>query len=355
MKMLEEGQNQKEEEDGISGLPDCLLLEILSRLPSTKDAIRTGTLSKRWAHLWTWVPTLIFAHYNHPYPWSSCKCLRKPNSIYDFARSVEKTLTQCCHLKLKKFELRTHYDIRFKSLFKNWIRHAISCNVEELNLEFMYPDEFWLDEFIFINSCFTDLKLAGCKLNPSGAISWKNLKSLYISYMKLDEDLIVNILSGSPLLETLVLVDLDDYTGIYTTSDDESEANIMKSNASNSLSLTQCPQPKLKKFKLIMLYDIEFLLEGFIPNFNIPLRIRLYKTIIFAQKNHSYLQIEKEELMVYYWRSDTIKLEILYYGFFCYDGFTKIKWLVKQYKDGRRLHTEIQQSDTISCGFCAGV
>nr|KAJ0204205.1 hypothetical protein LSAT_V11C500284120 [Lactuca sativa] len=270
--MLEEGQNQrnnaqnrikfqeiteKEEEDGISGLPDCLLLEILSRLPSTKYAIRTGTLSKRWAHLWTWVPTLIFVHYDHPHPW-----IQSPNLRSDFALVVEKTLTQCRQLKLKKFQLRTHYDIRFKLQFNNWIRHAISCNVEELNLEFNYQDEFWLDESIFIDSCFTDLKLAGCKLNPSGAISWKNLKSLYISYMKLDEDLIVNILSGSPLLETLVLVDLDGWIDNTTSdndssSDDESEANIIKTNASNTLSLTQCPQLKLKKFKLLSYNDIK--------------------------------------------------------------------------------------------------
>ncbi|XP_023748435.1 uncharacterized protein LOC111896692 isoform X3 [Lactuca sativa] len=32
---------EKGEEDGISALPDSLLLEILSRLPSTKHAIRT--------------------------------------------------------------------------------------------------------------------------------------------------------------------------------------------------------------------------------------------------------------------------------------------------------------------------
>ncbi|XP_023757710.1 uncharacterized protein LOC111906216 isoform X3 [Lactuca sativa] len=56
MKMLEEGEHQtkiaqkqikfqevmeKVEEDAISALPDCLLQEILSRLPSTKDAIKT--------------------------------------------------------------------------------------------------------------------------------------------------------------------------------------------------------------------------------------------------------------------------------------------------------------------------
>ncbi|KAL7599538.1 hypothetical protein Lser_V15G25890 [Lactuca serriola] len=265
MKMFEEGQNQpknaekrikyqeiteKGDEDGISALPDGLLLEILSRLPSTKYAIRTGKLSKRWENLWNWVPTLMFTHLDHH---RRCECFQNPNSIYDFARLVEKTLTQCRQLKLKKFKLHSYYAILFESQFNNWIRHAISCNVEELDLEFLYRDrggdaEFRLDQSVFNNSCFTDLKLAGCMLNPSGAISWKNLKSLYISYMKLDEDLIVNILSGSPLLETLVLEGFDGYRGIGITSDDEVEDDIITINA---------PQLNLKKFKLSYEFDIK--------------------------------------------------------------------------------------------------
>ncbi|XP_023756398.1 F-box protein At5g03100 [Lactuca sativa] len=262
MEMFEERQNQpknaekrikyqeiteKGDEDGISALPDGLLLEILSRLPYTKDAIRTGKLSKRWENLWNWVPTLIFTHLDHH---RRCECFQNPNSIYDFARLVEKTLTQCRQLKLKKFKLHSYYAIRFESQFNNWIRHAISCNVEELDLEFLYRDrdaEFRLDQSIFNNSCFTDLKLAGCMLNPSGAISWKNLKSLYISYLMLDEDLIENILSGSPLLETLVLEDFDGYRGIEISSYDESEDDIIKINA-----------PQLKKLKKFEAASSEF-------------------------------------------------------------------------------------------------
>lgn len=36
----------EEKEDQMSALPDCLLIEILSRLPKTRDAIKTSTLSK---------------------------------------------------------------------------------------------------------------------------------------------------------------------------------------------------------------------------------------------------------------------------------------------------------------------
>ncbi|GJX53780.1 F-box/LRR-repeat protein 25-like protein [Tanacetum coccineum] len=72
MEMVEEVQNQPdeitpkrneigdEEEDRISPMLDCLILKIISHLPTTKEAVRTGTLSKRWEHLWPFVPNLIF-------------------------------------------------------------------------------------------------------------------------------------------------------------------------------------------------------------------------------------------------------------------------------------------------------
>ncbi|GKB22205.1 F-box protein-like protein [Tanacetum coccineum] len=67
--------------------------------------------------------------------------------------------------------------------------------------------EFVLDQFFFVNSSFTRLRLDDCvfKINPTGALSWRNLNRLFIPKGKLDEGLIKNILSGSPLLETLEL------------------------------------------------------------------------------------------------------------------------------------------------------
>ncbi|KAL7591879.1 hypothetical protein Lser_V15G31892 [Lactuca serriola] len=245
---------EKRDDDGISALSDCLLLEILSRLPSTKDAIRTGTLSKRWEHLWTWVPTLIFSTTNRP----PTQRLQNSKSRAEFALLVDKTITQCHQIKLKKFKVHTYYDTRIESQFNNWIRYVISCKVKELNLEFWGREtEFLLNEFIFINSRFTYLRLTGCKLNPSGAISWENLRSLCISGVNVDEDLIVNIVSGSPLLETLVF---EYCRWLNITSESESEAgDIIRKCVPTSLSLTQCRQLKLlKKFKLYADYDIQF-------------------------------------------------------------------------------------------------
>ena len=47
------------EEDRISALPDSIFLSILCFLP-INDAIKTGVLSKRWASLWTSLPSLSF-------------------------------------------------------------------------------------------------------------------------------------------------------------------------------------------------------------------------------------------------------------------------------------------------------
>ncbi|CAI9285259.1 unnamed protein product [Lactuca saligna] len=44
--------------DFISSMPDAILLLILSRVPSTEEAIRSSILSRRWRNLWTAIPSL---------------------------------------------------------------------------------------------------------------------------------------------------------------------------------------------------------------------------------------------------------------------------------------------------------
>lgn len=45
--------------DRISGLPDDVVVKILSFVP-TKVAVSTSILSKRWEFLWMWLPRLEF-------------------------------------------------------------------------------------------------------------------------------------------------------------------------------------------------------------------------------------------------------------------------------------------------------
>ena len=187
-----------EKDDKISDLPDCLLLEILSRLPSPKDAIRACTLSKRWIHLWPTLPNFIF---------NNNMTIREWKRHHDFFSFVDNSLTQCRQSNLNKVLLNTPYYFEFQSQVTNLIRYAIKWNVQDLDLQLqlIFGDKFELNQFFFTNSSFTRLKLLGCVLNPTGAISWNKLTSLYICEAKLNDDLIRNIITGSPLLETLHL------------------------------------------------------------------------------------------------------------------------------------------------------
>ncbi|GKC50831.1 F-box protein-like protein [Tanacetum coccineum] len=155
----------------ISLLPDCLLIDIISRLPSTIEAIRICTLSKRWQHLWHYVSDIIFS-------FDMCILNWNDQRLSNFVSSVDKTLIHCRQCNLTEFKLFVGYDSQFESQLNNWIRRALSCNVQDLHLLIwnkFSESEFVLDQLFSINS------------------------------RKLDEGLIKNILSGSPLLETLEL------------------------------------------------------------------------------------------------------------------------------------------------------
>nr|GEV38068.1 hypothetical protein [Tanacetum cinerariifolium] len=153
--MVEHHQSDKQE-DRITELPDCLLIEIISSLPETKEAIRTGTLTKQWQNLWPDVLNLIFINQNY-------------YELEKFVSLVDKTLTKCSQLNLHKFAIRTSYDVQFESPFNSWIRYAVSRNVQdlELNLTELVSDKLVLDQFMFINSCLTHLKLRCCVFNPT--------------------------------------------------------------------------------------------------------------------------------------------------------------------------------------------
>ncbi|GJV51815.1 F-box/LRR-repeat protein 25-like protein [Tanacetum coccineum] len=187
------------EESRLSLLPDFLIAEILSRLESTKEVIRTSVLSKRWINVWTLAPNLFFDV-------DLFAAIRQNLPIQGFCSFIDQTISQC-PLNINKFQIFIRYFYKYEPSVNYWVHYAINHKVKEFHLLIprLYPQfGFVLPQLFFINSSFTILKLDGCIFNPS-SITWKNLKSLSISNAKLDHDLIQNILSGSPLLETFKL------------------------------------------------------------------------------------------------------------------------------------------------------
>ncbi|GJZ08061.1 ribonuclease H-like domain-containing protein [Tanacetum coccineum] len=111
----------------------------------------------------------------------------------------------------------------YKSQINCWIRYAITSNVQEVNIELWDGAELgkfrYDDDFFFKNLCAIQMKLTLCVFkNPIGAISWEKLKCLCISAGILDEEVIADILSGSPCLETLQLDYCHGFSSINVTS-----------------------------------------------------------------------------------------------------------------------------------------
>ncbi|GKC60040.1 F-box protein-like protein, partial [Tanacetum coccineum] len=164
-------------------------------------------------------------------------------------------------------EDRITYDIQFESQVNNCIRYAVNRNVQDLSLTLWTRSEFELRHgFFFTNSCFTNLSVLRCKFIPSGTISWNKLTTLRIAYANINEDLIENIFSESPLLEALILNNCYGFKRIditsksvknflfygYVTGRDEDD--IIKINAPYIVSLAiQDDMPEVEMFKGLLL------------------------------------------------------------------------------------------------------
>nr|XP_016465133.1 PREDICTED: F-box protein At5g03100-like [Nicotiana tabacum] len=178
-------------DDRISQLPDSLLIQILSLLP-TKEAFKTCILSKRWQYLCTSVYNLNF---------TDAENMRQEA----FISYVDYALARCTSSKIKKFQLTFGWQHVYWSQYSQWLAFAVEKRVEHVELKSFGDDYdiFTLPQFICTCSSLITLKLIRCALDKEVIIAWKSLKSLVLIDMVLDGDDIVNLLSGSPALETL--------------------------------------------------------------------------------------------------------------------------------------------------------
>ncbi|CAN4122254.1 unnamed protein product [Withania somnifera] len=180
-------------DDRISQLPDSLLVQILSVLP-TKDAFITCVLSRRWRYLCTSVDNLYFSYGNQLH-------------IRDFISSVDSALAHSTSAKIKKFQLTLCCPHEYRSQYSQWLAFAVEKKVEDIKLYSIGDDDdiFALPQSICTCSSLVTLKLIRCALDKQVILAWKSLKSLALDNMVLDDDNIVNLLSGCPALETLGL------------------------------------------------------------------------------------------------------------------------------------------------------
>lgn len=215
--------------DLINSLPEPLIHHILSFL-DTKQAVRTGILSKGWRNHWKSTPILNFhQHYNSTNSSNDeeveeeddddseteyqeddfeTENEREVEQRRNFISFVERTLVLHINPNIQKFRLSLKYsDRRYSSCVDAWILFAIWRNVEELCLDFFDSyDEYKVPSGLFNCDKLVSLTLKRCFIKTPKSVSFCSLAALSIWDTTFSECMIKEILVGCPLLEDLVLV-----------------------------------------------------------------------------------------------------------------------------------------------------
>ncbi|KAG5407125.1 hypothetical protein IGI04_013244, partial [Brassica rapa subsp. trilocularis] len=185
--------------DNLSHLPDDLLLRILS-LNTTKEAMATSLLSKRWRSLWTLVPGLSYDHSNHNGDYKSFTQFVYRSFLSNKAPILE-------HLHLSLGPDCPSVDIGL------WINLALSRRVGELHIHIVipYPKKVsvTLPSSLYTSENLQRLSLTNCVfLDGPVHVLLPSLKTLSLKTVTYTDNTSLQIfLSGCPNLEVLSVED----------------------------------------------------------------------------------------------------------------------------------------------------
>ncbi|CAD6220362.1 unnamed protein product [Miscanthus lutarioriparius] len=185
-----------EEEDGvdrISGLPDAILGEVISLLP-TKDAARTRILATRWRHLWRSAPLNLDGS--------------DPLTIDVVSRILSAHQGPGRRFRFPAQRLQDH-----PATVDAWLRSPALDNLQEIDCwiglfatEVLQPPPPPVSIFRF-SSCLCVATLSHCHLSNdvAQALRFPKLKKLALQWVSISEDSLHSIIAGSPVLQGLLL------------------------------------------------------------------------------------------------------------------------------------------------------
>ncbi|GAU17674.1 hypothetical protein TSUD_07360 [Trifolium subterraneum] len=201
------------EPDRISFLPDFIIHQILSNL-SIKEAGRTSVLSSNWRKKWSTQPVLVF----------DSQCVSSETSQH---RSVieSKFVSIIDHVLLlhsgpiNTFEVSDSntviIGVNSMAHIDRWILHLIGRSIKALVLDIRFKQRYKIPWCLFSCQSLLYLKLFSCLLKPPTTFKgFSNLKILELERVTMDQDAFERLISGSPLLEELTLIDFDGFTQI---------------------------------------------------------------------------------------------------------------------------------------------
>lgn len=201
------------EPDRLSSLPGHVIDKILSCLP-IREAVRTSVLSSQWNNQLYTLSRLVF-----------------DTDCVSMSHSEDPTLFSMKFLQIVNHVLLLHsgpiikfhicnYNDSFTNVIPKteidcWIHHLIGRSVQKLALEVWIEKGYQIPCRLFSCQSLRTLKLFWCSVKlPTKFKGFKNLKTLQLDEITISQDAFENLISGSLLLENLILVNLDCVTQI---------------------------------------------------------------------------------------------------------------------------------------------
>ncbi|XP_024010612.1 putative FBD-associated F-box protein At5g53635 [Eutrema salsugineum] len=177
--------------DKISQLPDPLICQILSQLP-TKDSVRTSVLSTRWRSLWLWVPLLELDSQEFP----------DFSTFASFGDRFFDSRRASCIDKLKLNIPRYENGVDIGSYLKSWIDAAVKRKIRDLYVSCPYLYE--MTPSLYICETLASLTLDLVALPNAEFVSLPCLKTMHLTYIKFpNEATFERLVSSCPVLEEL--------------------------------------------------------------------------------------------------------------------------------------------------------
>ncbi|KAF7005850.1 hypothetical protein CFC21_020950 [Triticum aestivum] len=189
--------------DRISRLPPELLSNIVSRLPSVKDAARTAVLSSHWRRVWLSTPLVLADAHLHP---EACGWPPTPATSPAVTAAVSRILDahpgpfRCVHLVCS--HMSAH-----RARLARWLQLLAAKGVQDLALvNRPWPRDVPLPATLFAVTTLTRLYVGMWTLPGTAALrgaSFPHLRELGLGCVEMEQGVVDSLVARSPVLEVL--------------------------------------------------------------------------------------------------------------------------------------------------------
>ncbi|XP_024182883.1 putative F-box protein At3g58860 isoform X2 [Rosa chinensis] len=265
-------------DDMVSGLPDEILVSILSLLP-LKEAQATSILSRRWQYLWAYSTNLNFDGEKNLMRLNELKGEACELEMCRYVNWVDSVLKQHRALNIERF--RVFFKLGPRICIDEWIQFAMRKGVQVLELDFSaYIRYLLIGKYRFSNKLLGISETSGLKSLCSEYIGFKCLKVFDLKSVDVDQEVLEYFISNCPVLERLV---------VYGSSSLVNLRVVGHSIALKYLVIRRC-----ENIKTIQICDanlVSFCYDGYVRNLvlsNLPL---LVEVSIVGWLPHDFLEI----------------------------------------------------------------